>query len=446
MPSSSQTTSSPTASANQEPSSQATETDMDLAGSVAPAPMDDGRVKCTEQDGLQATSRVPADSERSGNSSERGGLSGHTHAGTMEGLDKQWGEGKPTTRRPETWESSITATSPASDFVVDTITANEDLSSHTSHDITVTERDSAGRPSPTSSSTTAHDNVSSVSLPNPVIIRCHDSLPYDIRAFLLNYPADCDSPNSNINVAFYANQIPLEPGNLTIDEFHQYVFRRYDLLEAHHGYIQWLFPIREQGLNYRSAPLQVHEAKVIRRNPRMQERLLQSLVLMLDFFGMQLHDTTPLLITRHFNPIVCAKQYRNLCESWHNYLRITRILKSLVELGKGDYVPSILLFILSEQSQNNALNRRTLRDSMDRFWCYCMRDRDAQATVAAAVKWVREQEGEFTTEVYRRVVERRVAEGVWRFDPLEEGCARREKKNRGVGTGYTARLRRFSNH
>jgi len=75
-----------------------------------------------------------------------------------------------------------------------------------------------------------------------------------------------------------------------------------------------------------------------------------------------------------------------------------------------------------------------------------MRDRDAQATVAAAVKWVREQEGEFTTEVYRRVVERRVAEGVWRFDPLEEGCARREKKNRGVGTGYTARLRRFSNH
>ena len=416
---------------------------MDVAGSAVPAPMDHGGVKSGQ---LQTTIRPPADGERSGDSSERGGPDGRCHVGTAEGLDEQREEGKPATGRPETWQCGITATSPRPSFVPDTITANEDSSSHTSHDITVAEQDAADHLSPTSSLTTAHYDASPVSLPNPVIIRCYDALPHDIRAFLLNYPSNRDSPNSNINVAFYANQIPLEPGNLTIDEFHEYVFRRYDLLEVHHGYIPWLFPIREQGLNHRSAPLQVHEAKVIRRNPRMQERLLQSLVLMLDFFGMQLHDTTPLLITRHFNPIVCAKQYRNLCESWHNYLRITRILKSLVELGKGDYVPSILLFILSEQSQNNALNRRTLRDSMDRFWCYCMRDRDAQATVAAAVKWVREQEGEFTTEVYRRVVERRVAEGVWRFDPLEEGCARREKKNRGVGTGYTARLRRFSNH
>jgi len=177
----------------------------------------------------------------------------------------------------------------------------------------------------------------------------------------------------------------------------------------------------------------------------MQERLLQSLVLMLDFFGMKLDETIPLLVTRHVNPIVCARQYRNLCESWHNYLRITRIFKSLVELGREDYVPSILLFILTEQSENNALNRRPLRDSMDRFWCYCMRDRDAQATVATAVKWVREQEGEFTAEVYRRVVERRISEGVWRFDPVDEGCARR-KKSRGFGTGYMGRLRRFNNH
>lgn len=221
----------------------------------------------------------------------------------------------------------------------------------------------------------------------------------------------------------------------------------------------------------KAKPLEIHEAKIIRRNVRMQERLMHSLVLMLDFFGMQFdehgpvlaptqpsHDSTdgstlttgtptgtPLLVTRHCNPIVCARQYRNLSDSWHNYLRITRIFKSLVELGKQDYVPSILLFILSEQSASNVLNRRVLRDSMDRFWCYCMRDRDAQATVAKAVKWVREQDGEFNGETYRRIVERRVSEGVWRFDPVEEGCARREvpRRRRSLGAQYLGRLRSF---
>ncbi len=37
----------------------------------------------------------------------------------------------------------------------------------------------------------------------------------------------------------------------------------YDLLEIHHGYIQWLFPIRTQCLNYDSHPLQLHELEVM---------------------------------------------------------------------------------------------------------------------------------------------------------------------------------------
>ena len=179
----------------------------------------------------------------------------------------------------------------------------------------------------------------------------------------------------------------------------------------------------------------------MRVDAEIQARLVKSLKLMLDFFGMEVDETNPLLIVRHSDPLICAKQYRNLSESWHNYLRITRIFKSLVELGQPDYVPSILLFILVEQSENGELNRRELRSSMDRFWVYCMRDRDAQATVASAIKWVRGEDGVLTMEGYRRMVERRQGEGVWRFDAGGDGLERRERKNRGFRGMFNGRLR-----
>ena len=36
----------------------------------------------------------------------------------------------------------------------------------------------------------------------------------------------------------------------------------YEKLEFHHSYIQWLFPLAEQGLNSQSQPLQLHELQV----------------------------------------------------------------------------------------------------------------------------------------------------------------------------------------
>ena len=275
---------------------------------------------------------------------------------------------------------------------------------------------------------------------DPVIVREYDYMSRDIRDFLHNYPSTRTIPTTT-NQQFYSNQVPFRPGGCTIDDFHERAHGKYRTLENHHGYIQWLFPIREQGLNEYADPLQVHEARVIRADAEMQERLLKSLKLMLDFYGMELDEENTLVVVRHSDPLVCAKQYRNLCESWHNYLRITRIFKSLVELGKPDYVPSILLFILAEQAENEELNRRELRNSMDRFWVYCMRDREAQATVADAIRWVREGDGVLTMEGYRRMVERKQSEGVWKFDPVEDGLERRQKTNRGFRGIFNGRLR-----
>jgi hypothetical protein len=195
------------------------------------------------------------------------------------------------------------------------------------------------------------------------------------------------------------------------------------------SYIQWLFPIREQGLNDLAFPLQPHEAQTIRTTPEMQTRLFTSLKLMLDFYGMAVDSTNLLVITRHPNPEICANQFENLNESYHNYLRITRIFKALVELGKQDYVPSILLFILSEQSSHGELKSRELKASMDRYWVYCMRDRDAQSCIATATKWVRDNGGKFTNEMYRQIVMGKQKDGVWKFDPpkveVEDGMMRK---------------------
>ena len=240
--------------------------------------------------------------------------------------------------------------------------------------------------------------------------------------FLLNYPDHREDLNSTINVQFFNNQIRFQPRGVTIDVFHQVAEGRFRLLEAHHGYIQWIFPIREQGLNHHAAPLQRHEANTIQSYPEMQTRLVKSLKVMLHFYGMAISDTTPLITIRHPNPVICSKQYKNLCESWHNYLRITRIFKSLCELGKADYVPSILLFILAEQSEDGQLNNRELKYSMDRYWVYCMSETNAQTCVAMAIKWLREEEGEFMMDAYKSIAEKRQSDGGrWRFDPAELG-------------------------
>ena len=51
-----------------------------------------------------------------------------------------------------------------------------------------------------------------------------------------------------------------------IDKIHMEWKGNYEWLERHHGYIQWLFPIRERGLNWQAQELQLHEIEVIEMN------------------------------------------------------------------------------------------------------------------------------------------------------------------------------------
>jgi hypothetical protein len=75
-----------------------------------------------------------------------------------------------------------------------------------------------------------------------------------------------------------------------IDKIHEKWFGDYAHLEIHHGYIQWIFPIREEGVNFSANRLQKHELKAIRADPVIRARVIRSYEMMLDFYGMVLVD------------------------------------------------------------------------------------------------------------------------------------------------------------
>jgi len=187
----------------------------------------------------------------------------------------------------------------------------------------------------------------------------------DINQYLNGYPDDpIDPEDKDDNFKFYSNQIVSKPNGDLIEDIHKNWKGDYDKLEIHHGYIQWLFPIRENGMNYEAQKLYPHEIKKIKSDSTIVERLCQSYQLMLDFYGMQLEDPTTGKIAR--NPNNWKQRYANLNRSGHNYLRITRILKCLGELGLEHYQAPLVEHCLKEIFELNQL-QNTKRSAIN-YW------------------------------------------------------------------------------
>jgi hypothetical protein len=104
-------------------------------------------------------------------------------------------------------------------------------------------------------------------------------------------------------------------------------------------------------------------------------------------------------------------------ERSHNYLRITRILKCLSELGLEHLNVGFLLHVLNEQSESKGMNGTELdswsiRNSMDRWWANCLRHEEDREWVGAMIKRTRkEQSFVFTRDAYEYALERRCRTG-----------------------------------
>jgi hypothetical protein len=139
--------------------------------------------------------------------------------------------------------------------------------------------------------------------------------PRDIEQFLNEYDGDDeDNLSATDNIRFHYNILRCKPDGLLIDELHKQWRGDYDTLEDRHGFIQWLFPIREQGMNYSAQPLQLHEIAAMRSDPAIINRVYTSYELMLDFYGLALLDRDSGRLGRTTN---YQERYEHLCCRWY---------------------------------------------------------------------------------------------------------------------------------
>lgn len=99
--------------------------------------------------------------------------------------------------------------------------------------------------------------------------------------------------------------------------------------------------------------------------------------------------------------------------SSHNYLRISRILKCLSELGLEHLNMGFLLHVLNEQSEFDELAAGNLRNSMDRWWANCLRNQEDRTWLRTVIKRVREGGPVFTRKEYEEVLWSRKNSGLF---------------------------------
>jgi hypothetical protein len=233
----------------------------------------------------------------------------------------------------------------------------------------------------------------------------------DLAAYRAHYPGKRDDLSSNKNVDFYLNIIPAKPEGFKIEELHRSKWTDVDWLEDCHSYIQWLFPIQEPGLNPSAQVLMGHEIEVMRANDDIMKRIWSSFRMMVNFYGMQVeydrdavaagiipknHQSNKdcrmpwrpsgpnLYVFSRLSSVPLQSQlYENLNVSSHNYLRITRILKCLGELGMEDVKLSWLVFFAQEVFEAKALYR--CGTSLVEYWSGTIYDEDDRR---AYLQWV----------------------------------------------------------
>ena len=105
-------------------------------------------------------------------------------------------------------------------------------------------------------------------------------------------------------------------------------------LEETHDYIQWLFPTSIRSDYNRYAPvLTLEERRRFARNDVCKKNMVKSLDVMLRFYGLERNRTVI-----RMDPVV----FRDRSKIWlrrrnHNFYRLSRIVRSLGELGMKDF-------------------------------------------------------------------------------------------------------------
>ncbi|XP_064247376.1 opioid growth factor receptor isoform X1 [Passer domesticus] len=189
----------------------------------------------------------------------------------------------------------------------------------------------------------------------------------DLQRYRNHYP-DLKEPENEEdeemwNLSFYKNEIAFVPHGVNIETLLSSWGDKYETLEENHSYIQWLFPLREHGMNWRARPLTCQEIQAFRKSKEVMDRFLRAYKLMLGFYGINLVNEETGELERAEN---WRERFENLNRFSHNNLRITRILKCLGEMGYEDYQVHLVKFFLTETLVEETLPN-VKRSALDYF-------------------------------------------------------------------------------
>ncbi|XP_066558600.1 opioid growth factor receptor isoform X2 [Amia ocellicauda] len=210
------------------------------------------------------------------------------------------------------------------------------------------------------------------------------------------------------NLKFYLNESGSEPDGVTIEEFHRNWKADYRRLERVHSYIQWLFPLREPGMNYMARELTKKEIQEFCKTEDAKQRLIESYELMLDFYGIKLVNKETGEVKRAEN---WKDRFGNLDRNMHNNLRITRILKCLGELGFEHYKAPLVKFFLEETLVKKRLS--SVKRSVLDYFVFAIRDKKQRRELIEYAYQHFEPKDKFVwcpREVQKRFVKKRSGE------------------------------------
>ncbi|KAM4622691.1 opioid growth factor receptor isoform 2-T2 [Discoglossus pictus] len=193
----------------------------------------------------------------------------------------------------------------------------------------------------------------------------------DLQNYRRGYPNLQEFNSSHMpNLEFYRNEKPFEPSGVTIEDLLATWKDDYDLLEENHCYIQWLFPLRENGMNWHAKPLTKREITKLKEDNEVRRRFLEAYKLMLGFYGIRLLNEKTGEVERADN---WQDRFGNLNYHSHNNLRITRILKCLGELGFQHFQAPLVRFFLTETLCNYSLSN--VKSSALDYFMFTVRDK-----------------------------------------------------------------------
>ncbi|XP_047425435.1 opioid growth factor receptor [Mugil cephalus] len=195
----------------------------------------------------------------------------------------------------------------------------------------------------------------------------------DMQNYRRGYPnlTDEECPEDKMNnLQFYLNKFPSAPDDVYIESFLKEWKNDYKRLERVHSYIQWLFPLREPGVNYMASELTKNEIEAFKKNEDAKRRLVEAYELMLGFYGIRLVNKDTGEVKRAEN---WKERFGNLERNMHNNLRITRILKSLGELGFDHYQAPLVRFFLEETLVKKTLS--SVKRSVLDYFLFAVRDK-----------------------------------------------------------------------